>query len=170
MKLSQADTFDINRWSRHTIDLAKIVKLEPGAIYRVLIHATLDEVIGSEDMMPEKSYWGSYYGYSNSSDYYEYDAAQKNLLASDLGLLVKRGPDGDFFFSVSDIKTAKPMHGVKLELLNYQTQTIAHATTGREGWARIHTDKNAVPPHRHQRQSKRLPASQRWSISIREQF
>lgn len=136
LSLTGSDTFNLNTWSRHTLDLAELVKTEPGAIYHVMIRCGLDALQGSEDLLPEKSYWGSYYGYSDQQDYYDYRAETANLLASDLGLLVKRGPDSDYFFSVTDLKTAKPISGVELELVNYQNTRIAALKTDRNGWAK----------------------------------
>lgn len=99
----------------------------------------------------EFSYWDSY-----EEDYYydDYDWKQRdnpchssyyngsrrirrNIIASDLGLLAKRGGDGTTTIVVNDLKTTQPLSGVQLELYNYQQQLIGRASTGADGKAMI---------------------------------
>jgi uncharacterized protein YfaS (alpha-2-macroglobulin family) len=66
----------------------------------------------------------------------------KNVLASDLGLIAKRGADGSMLFSVTDLKTTNPQAGVTLEIFNLQKQLIKKFTTNAEGIAEAKlTDK-----------------------------
>jgi alpha-2-macroglobulin len=95
----------------------------------------------------EDSYWDSYdeYYYDGEYDweqrdnpchssYYRGDKSiKKNVLASDLGLLAKRGGDGTTTIFVNDLKTTQPMTGVAVELYDYQQQMIGNATTGADG-------------------------------------
>ncbi|MEO5976587.1 MAG: MG2 domain-containing protein [Chryseolinea sp.] len=99
----------------------------------------------------ESSNWDSYedYYYSedynweqrdnpcNSSYYTSNRNVQKNILASDLGLLAKRGGDGSTHVFVNDIRTTKPISGVMLELYDYQQQLIGTGSTGSDGNASI---------------------------------
>jgi alpha-2-macroglobulin len=107
------------------------------------------EIEPSEEYNEEKSYWDS------SEDYYydnEYDYTQrenpcnsayynsdrfikKNILASDIGLIAKRGTNGAMLVAVSDLKTTKPMAGVELEIMDFQQQIMAKAKTNDEGLA-----------------------------------
>jgi len=103
----------------------------------------------------ESSYWdyfdeywyGDYY-----DDYYDWDyewsqrdnpcnkayyttrrAKSRNILASDLGLIVKRGTDESVSCIVTDLRTAAPLTDVDVELLNYQQQVLASGRTGNDG-------------------------------------
>ncbi|HTE29606.1 MAG TPA: MG2 domain-containing protein [Chryseolinea sp.] len=71
----------------------------------------------------------------NSSYYSSNRNIQKNVLASDIGLLAKRGGDGNTRVFVNDLKTTEPLPGVTLELYDYQQQLIGTASTGSDGQA-----------------------------------
>ncbi len=64
---------------------------------------------------------------------------KRNVIASDLGLLAKRGSDGNTMVVVNDLKTTKPLSGVQLEMYDYQQQLIGSASTGLDGKAIINT-------------------------------
>lgn len=99
----------------------------------------------------EDSYWDSYedYYYDEGYDweqrdnpchssYYRGDrTVKRNVLASDLGLLAKRGGDGNTVVFVNDLKTAQPLSGVTVELYNFQQQVIGTASTDADGKALI---------------------------------
>lgn len=101
----------------------------------------------------EQSYWDSYQDYYYDSDYdwnerdnpchssyYTGDKnIRKNVLASDLGLIAKRGGDGNTVVFVNDIKTTQPLTGVTLELYDFQQQLLATVTTDTDGKAVIPT-------------------------------
>lgn len=102
----------------------------------------------------EGSYWDSYdyYYYGDDYDWEQRDNPchnsyymgnqrdiNRNILASDLGLLVKRGGDGSTVIFVNDIKTTQPLGGVSLELYDFQQQIIGTASTSPEGRALIST-------------------------------
>ncbi|MCK6616708.1 MAG: MG2 domain-containing protein [Cyclobacteriaceae bacterium] len=109
-----------------------------------------------EDDEKEFSYWDSYeeYYYGEDYDWQErnnpchssYYNGEKNIrrnvLASDLGLIAKRGGDGSTVIFVTDIKTTKPIAGVTLDLYNYQQQVIGSASTGSDGKAVIQAKEN----------------------------
>lgn len=61
----------------------------------------------------------------------------RNVLASDLGLIAKAGTTGEYFFSVTDLITTKPIAGVVLDVLDYQQQRITSLKTDANGWTRI---------------------------------
>jgi uncharacterized protein YfaS (alpha-2-macroglobulin family) len=105
----------------------------------------------------ESSYWDSYddyyYGYDydwrerdnpcHSSYYTGQRNIKRNVIASDLGLIAKRGADGNTTIFVTDLKTTQPQSGVTLELYNYQQQVIGTASTGSDGKAVIQS--NEIP-------------------------
>ncbi len=101
----------------------------------------------------EESNWDSYeeYYYSEEYDWEQRDNPchasyytgnrniKKNVLASDLGLLAKRGTDGNTVVFVNDLKTTQPLSGVILELYDYQQQLIGTGSSGTDGKAVIST-------------------------------
>ena len=103
----------------------------------------------------EESYWDSYddeYYYDdydweqrdnpcNSSYYTGNRKIRRNIIASDLGLIAKRGGDGHTIVVVNDLKTTQPVSGVQLELYDYQQKLIGNASTGADGKAIISTSQ-----------------------------
>jgi uncharacterized protein YfaS (alpha-2-macroglobulin family) len=179
--LKQNNIVDYSKWNTYALDLSKIIKPEPGAIYRVEFsykkeyslykcvgNATTDREDEDED--------GGYYNrkneedieendvnYSNNgydyyyeqdyewrqsqdpcSDYYFYNTKTgTNILASDIGVIAKRGTDKSIVIAVSDIVSTNAVSGAKVELYNYQQQKIASSTTNGEGMATFQLDKYA---------------------------
>ena len=86
---------------------------------------------------PEGYEWEQRDNPCHVSYYTSNKAVERNLLASDLGLLAKRGKDGQLLAVVTDVKSAQPLSGVRVELFDYQQQSLARATTDAGGMARI---------------------------------
>jgi alpha-2-macroglobulin len=120
--------------------------------------------IGGDQMLTMSNDYPSYDEYEGY-DYYEYyddygynyedrdnpcksayfhsgRIAQKNVLASNLGLIAKKGSSDDFFFSVADLNTTDPISGVTLEVYNYQQRLLETLTTDSDGWASKKIDGN----------------------------
>ncbi|MDB5133860.1 MAG: hypothetical protein JWP37_463 [Mucilaginibacter sp.] len=73
-----------------------------------------------------------------SNSYYTKDRwAKRNIIASNIGLIAKRGNDNSMLVAVTNILTAKPMSGVSLELLDYQKQVIYKGTSDGDGLAKF---------------------------------
>jgi hypothetical protein len=91
----------------------------------------------------EDYYYGENYNWEqrdnpcNDSYYSGSRNITKNIIASDLGMIAKRGADGNTLIFVTDLKTTKPISGVALELYDYQQQVIGTASTGSDGKAVI---------------------------------
>lgn len=66
-----------------------------------------------------------------------------NVLASDLGVIVKRGDNGRYFFAVNNIITTEPVNGAHVELYNYQQQKLVSGETGKEGTVTLSHDRMA---------------------------
>ena len=104
----------------------------------------------------EDSYWDSYEDYyygedynweqrdnpCHSSYYTSNRTVKRNVIASDLGLITKRGGDGNTVIVATDLKTTEPISGVQLDLYDYQQQVIGSASTGADGKAIINTKQN----------------------------
>lgn len=106
----------------------------------------------------EFSYW-DYYSEYGSDGYYEEDYSDynwqdaenpckssfyknrkpvgKNILASDLGIIAKKGKDKSMSVFINDLRTAQALSGVTVEILNFQQQTLAQATTDGNGEAKL---------------------------------
>ncbi|MBR6346791.1 MAG: alpha-2-macroglobulin [Bacteroidales bacterium] len=94
---------------------------------------------------PVPYYWESFYDWSE----YDYDEEDNpdhasyymlaerfpviNLMTSEIGMLAKGSADGSFFFTVTDLRSAKPISGASVEVYDYQLQLIASGKTGGDG-------------------------------------
>lgn len=68
------------------------------------------------------------------SSYYNKDRYEsRNILASNIGLIAKRGNDKSLFVAASNIITTDALANVELEVLDYQQQVIGKAVTGSDG-------------------------------------
>ncbi|MDN5203003.1 MG2 domain-containing protein [Fulvivirgaceae bacterium BMA10] len=104
----------------------------------------------------EFSYWDSYedYYYDPDYDWNERDnpchtsyftgnrrTVQRNILASNLGLIAKSGNDRQLLVAVTDLQTTDPLQGIKVEVYDYQQQLIQSTNTDGEGFALVELDK-----------------------------
>ncbi len=112
-----------------------------------------DEGEGSPDMSgagidEDDSFWARYDNYYPigykwqdkdnpcTDSYYTKDRwATRNIIASNIGLIVKHGNDNSMTVAVTNIMDAQPMKGVELELLDYQKQIILKTTSDGDGFA-----------------------------------
>lgn len=76
--------------------------------------------------------------------YYNQDRiVSSNLIASNLGVIAKRGNNKSYYFAVTDIITTNPVAGATVALYNYQQQPIRKSTTDKEGLTIVDADNNA---------------------------
>ncbi|MDR0563213.1 MAG: alpha-2-macroglobulin [Spirochaetaceae bacterium] len=111
----------------------------------------------SDDMTPLSGETGEFSNWDYAEDYYDHPyewrryyqdpchpafyapfsghtiTAGRNILVSDIGILVKRAESGTWFAAVSNLKTAQPEEGAELQFLNYQGRTLKSAKTGGDG-------------------------------------
>lgn len=161
------DNVDYNNWTTFAIDLDKMIERDPGAIYRVELsfrHSYSMYPCSEEetDAMEASGYrprdedfdnfdrYGGYY-YFSGYNYRERDnpchisyyarnrSVEKNILATDLGLMVK-GNDDSFTAYVSSLTTAAPVSGSQVLLYNYQGIEIGKGRTDSEGKVSIQAD------------------------------
>ncbi|WP_338394974.1 alpha-2-macroglobulin family protein [Fulvitalea axinellae] len=71
----------------------------------------------------------SYYGRRRS--------IRKNIFASDLGLIAKRGEKGKLMAFVTDMQTTESVSGVNITLYDYQQQPVGQAQTGSNGMVSV---------------------------------
>ncbi|MFC5047528.1 alpha-2-macroglobulin [Aquimarina hainanensis] len=105
----------------------------------------------------ESSYWDSaqyYYDYNYdynwrdrndpcTNSYYYDKKVGANILASNLGVVVKKGANNSCMIAVNDIITTNPVSNAKVQLFNYQQQEVAVGTTDAEGMVIIDAESAA---------------------------
>lgn len=180
IQLTSKSSMDLGKWNTYSIDLATLIKAEPGAIYKVIIsfkkeystftctatggdvtdenmQETYNGNMADDDDTQDWDYYGDYYyedyGYYGSEGYYNeegryvsYDRTNpcinayyrnkdvsRNILASDLGLIAKRGTDGSMTFVVTNLITTKPIPNATVELIDFQLQVIKTLKTNNDG-------------------------------------
>jgi uncharacterized protein YfaS (alpha-2-macroglobulin family) len=69
--------------------------------------------------------------------YYRNKSVCRNVLASNIGIVVKGGTDKELLVAVSDIRNTEPLEDVRLEVLDYQNQIVAQGVSGNDGMARL---------------------------------
>ncbi|MFY8020832.1 MAG: alpha-2-macroglobulin family protein [Bacteroidia bacterium] len=69
--------------------------------------------------------------------------ATKNFMASNIGLMSKKGANDDFTFFVNDIQTTKPLSGVQLDVLDFQQQLIISLKSDGNGMAKAKLNRKA---------------------------
>ncbi|NOR28955.1 MAG: hypothetical protein GQ540_10565 [Lutibacter sp.] len=190
MTLINNEIENSGKWKAYAIDLSKMIKADPGAIYRVELtikqeyslykcegtqinssdgdeYYEEDYYYGNQEYTTEKAndldereeqYWdnliysynNNYYNWRDREDpckkaYYDNEdqVVSTNILASNLGVIAKKGENKSYFFAVTDILTTNPVSGAKVTIYNYQQQEIAQAVTDNQGFTGMDVDKNA---------------------------
>jgi uncharacterized protein YfaS (alpha-2-macroglobulin family) len=170
LKLNKSSLVNPSKWNTFALDLSKIITPEPGAIYRVEFEykkkyslykcqtSTDDENEEEEEDVDENdvNYSGNSYDdyyYDDyewrerqdpcSSSYYYNAKIATNILATDLGVIAKRGENKSYLFAVNNIVTTDPISNARVDLYTYQQQKIATAATSSEGIASFQLDKFA---------------------------
>ncbi len=133
----------------------------------------------------ELSYWDSYEDYYYEGDYYYYDweerddpcsdsyygkfrSVARNILASDLGIIVKAGTDHSLKVAVTDLVSTLPVPGVEVDILNFQRQVIGSTRTDDRGMASIDLENKPyllMARHNQQRGYLRLDDGSSLSLS-----
>ncbi len=147
------------QWAHYGLDLDQIIKREPGAIYRLELHfrpsyslyPCTTSIDDPAPYTPDPDRFGSHYnepwrvaGYRYSErdnpchiSYYTRERkATKNVLISDVGLVVKSGGDAWHAY-VSDLSSGAASTGAEVTFLNYQGQTMGQARTNGQGKATV---------------------------------
>ncbi len=78
-----------------------------------------------------------------NSSYYRSRQVAVNILATDLGVTVKKNATGNYFVSVNSLVTTQPVAGAKVTFYNFQQQPLGSLSTDGDGFARFHSDKIA---------------------------
>jgi len=76
-----------------------------------------------------------------SPSYFTGKSITRNVLASDLGLIVKAGSDGEYHVFATDIITTKPMSDVDVQFFDYRQQLVGSGETDGDGMAEVTLSK-----------------------------
>jgi uncharacterized protein YfaS (alpha-2-macroglobulin family) len=77
---------------------------------------------------------------------YDHDlTVSRNVVISDLGLVAKQGADDVLRVVATNLVSAAPTSGATLEVLDYQLQSLARATTDAEGLATVRLPAGSEP-------------------------
>lgn len=172
VELNHATAKSHTRWNAYALDLSKIMKPDPGAIYRVVFSMrpqysmySCDEALPAKEKSNKPFNPADYdrksrYDEWSDDDYYDwydwrerenpcnqsyyYDpVAATNVMATDLGVIVKHSDDGSYLFAVSDLVSTRPVGGATVELYTFDQQLIKTLKTNGEGVATWKTDRYA---------------------------
>jgi uncharacterized protein YfaS (alpha-2-macroglobulin family) len=171
LKLNESSLVNPSKWNTFALDLSKIITPEPGAIYRVEFvykrkyslykcetseeddqNNEEEEEVDENDVNYSGNSYDDYYDDDYewresqdpcSSSYYYNARIATNILATDLGVIAKRGENKSYLFAVNNIVTTEPVSNARVDLYNYQQQKITTGTTSSEGIASFQLDKFA---------------------------
>lgn len=168
---------NLKSWNIYAVDLAEMIRPEPGAIYRVYFSFSQDyslytcEEEDPRDLDDEDEYYWYYddyrdsrYSVYNYSDYYfNYPAGYswryrdnpchvsyynsdnfvvRNVMVTDLGLIVKKTSDRELDITVTDLVSAQPAANANVKVYNYQGRELGQVKTDQDGWANFSTEGN----------------------------
>lgn len=125
--LGDRDSDRLKSTNNFGLNLDEIVKIQPGAIYRV-------EIRGVEPMATEKEAYDSDYYFG---DWETYRDRSKNIVATDLALIVKQGGLGNYTVYAVNIMSGQPESNVKIKAYDRVNQELASAVTGSDGKAEL---------------------------------
>ncbi|MEW7289252.1 alpha-2-macroglobulin family protein [Aquimarina sp. 2304DJ70-9] len=117
----------------------------------------IDELAENYEDEEEASFWDTsqyyyedYYGYNwqerdnpCSTSYFRERKVAANVLASNLGVVVKKGLNHSYMIAVNDIVTTSPVSSARITFYNYQQQEMGVATTDAEGMTTFDADRPA---------------------------
>lgn len=121
------------------------------------LESDLGDMSSIEEDLREEAYWDNRaYRYKNytynwreeknpchDAYYNEPKIISQNLLASNLGVIAKRGSNNSYYFAVTNILNTNPEANAKVTLYNFQQQEIASRNTDEQGLITIDSDKHA---------------------------
>ncbi len=184
--------------SRYAVDLKSLIDQDPAAIYQVRVGFKQSYALyNCQDSKPDNnndltllenkdpeaeiaSFWDRdtpyYDGYTwrHREDpcypaYYQSgNFARRNILASNLGMLAKKGNDGSLQVIINDLRTTNSIPEVNVTLYDYAQQKITSTLTDKNGIAKFDTKKQpfvAVAKFQNQRGYLKLEDGSNLSLS-----
>ncbi|HMQ08384.1 MAG TPA: MG2 domain-containing protein [Saprospiraceae bacterium] len=151
---TQTSNPSYDEWNTYTLELSKMVSPDPGALYVVRIGFRRDytdypcdrgfsdgPLLVKEDPESIMRWPWNYEGYQYSQEkdpcfpvFYNYSRfVERNLLASNLGVMTKKGEDGKLTIWVNDINTLQPVNNASVQVFDFQKQILGSGQTNSSG-------------------------------------
>ncbi|MDY8137030.1 alpha-2-macroglobulin family protein [Aquimarina sp. 2201CG5-10] len=138
IELNFKKTYSLYKCEGETADLKPIEELAEN----------YDEEASESSFWDNAQYYNDYYYDYDwnerdnpcSNSYYNDRKITANVLASNLGVVVKKGLNHSYTISVNDIITTNPVSNARVTFYNYQQQEIGVATTDAEGLTGFDSD------------------------------
>jgi len=123
-----------NRWLTHELDLSKLIPNGEKGIFLVELSFNKKDMLYNGPKPKQQYYYGpEYYSNPHSHGYlYRHGRVSKALIQSDIGLVYKAGKHGHLVWAL-DLRTARPLKGVRVTLRSYQHQALAEGFTNSDG-------------------------------------
>ncbi|SMO59954.1 hypothetical protein SAMN06265379_103234 [Saccharicrinis carchari] len=196
LDLNKWNTFSIDLDRLIMVDRGAIYRVELHFARRNAIYPCADEDT-EDDTAPltnpdeitdlEMAYYDGPYGYSYyDQDYYYYGSwnerddpckkayyhnrrfASRNILASNIGIIAKKGTDKAMVVALTDLRTTEPLANAEVEIYNYQNQLITSAKSNNEGFIRLDVTRQPfllIAKYQNQRGYLRLDEGSSLSLS-----
>jgi len=133
-----------NKWIRSELDMQNVFKGKHNTAFTVTLSFTRQQLCGECTNDRSKLSAASLFYDSNDDNYYtnpcgdgyyyRHGSISKLLIASDIGLTLKKTDEGLHVYAV-DVSVAKPAGGLVLELYTYQNQLLNKQKTDGDGHA-----------------------------------
>lgn len=108
-----------------------------------VLASTSSESEKIESIWKDQYYYYDDYDWSHRQNpcfrayYQSHHFVRRNVLASNLGLIAKRGKDGSLFVAASDLRSTDPISNVQLDFYNFAQQLIRTVYTNADGTTNI---------------------------------
>ncbi len=160
--LTAGRALEASSWNTYSFDLKQLLKSDPGAIYRIELRfkkeystyvcpnesldntaLTTDSEENNNEVWDKGLYWPKW-EYTNDYDwrqqdnpchssYYQNRWVFRNVMVSDLGIIVKTNGKKGFRTFVTDLKTTQSLAGIEVLFYNFQNQLISSGRTNKQG-------------------------------------
>ncbi|PCJ67681.1 MAG: hypothetical protein COA58_00665 [Bacteroidetes bacterium] len=150
INLERTNRNKLQQWTTHGLNLRDLITPEKGAIYRVRFSFSQDYTFNSCEDNNNSSYYSEYHDYYENSPYtdredydlcnryfYYNSTKSKNLLASDLGLVVKSANDNKYTLISTNLINGGAQPNATLKFYSYQQKLLKTAYTNERGIAQV---------------------------------
>lgn len=157
VRLDKYKSLNLHQWQNFSIDLKNLFRQEPGAIYNIRLSFCKEYSLYGRDSVEDitvvsdtpntyvagaDDYDLQYYDWNEETDptqdsYYMASSRMPvyNLVASNIGLVVKKAETNHMWTAVNDIMTTRPLAGVRVTAYNYQMRVIGSGISNAQGFA-----------------------------------
>jgi uncharacterized protein YfaS (alpha-2-macroglobulin family) len=143
ISLGNAISDKLRNWNTYSLDLSKLITVEPGAIYRVEIQGKkplTEEGVADNNDDDDDDYYDYYDNY-----YTRQRERVRNVLASDLGITVKMDGNNNLTAFVANLVTAQPEANVLVKAYDFTNQLLCEGKTNNMGMVSMKYEEEDVP-------------------------